>query len=244
MSLLSKTSNPAFSNYFWEDQGIPPKLMTVSGILLKSLVSIIIIATIIVGTWHLYLNGFDVKWFITGGIIASILISAIISIKKHWAHILVPIYTIVKGLFLGGITSLAHSKFPEIPYQAVAVTVITFFVMLLLYQTRIILVTQQFKSVVITAATSIFITYLISWIFGFFGIKSFLWGTSWVAIIFNIVAAIFASLSLLLDFDFIERNKNQAPKYMEWFATWGLLVTIIWLYVEILRLLRKLAIRF
>jgi len=91
---------------------------------------------------------------------------------------------------------------------------------------------------------SIFMVYIISWILSFSGIKSFVWGTSWFAIIFNIVAIIFASLSLLLDFDFIERHKNKSPKYKEWIATWGLLVTIIWLYVEILRLMRKFAIRF
>ena len=86
--------------------------------------------------------------------------------------------------------------------------------------------------------------YIISWILSFFGIKSFIWGTSWIAIGFNIIAATFAALSLLLDFDYIERQKNHAPKYNEWLATWGLLVTIVWLYVEILRLMKKLSIRF
>ena len=121
---------------------------------------------------------------------------------------------------------------------------ITFVVMLMLYQTRIIVVTKQLRSVIITAATSIFMIYIISWILGFFGIKVFIWGTSWPAIIFNILAAIFASLTFLLDFDFIERHKNKSPKYKEWLATWGLLVSLVWLYVEVLRLMKKLAIRF
>lgn len=116
--------------------------------------------------------------------------------------------------------------------------------MLLLYQTRIIVVTKKLRSVVITAATSIFVIYIISWILSFFEIKVFIWGASWPAILFNIAAAIFASLSLLLDFDYIERYKNKSPKYKEWLATWGLLVTLVWLYVEVLRLMRKLAIRF
>ena len=130
------------------------------------------------------------------------------------------------------------------PYQAIGVTIVAFLVTLILYQTRIIVVTKKLKSVIITAVSTIFVVYIISFILGFFGIKSFIWGTSWVAIVFNVIAAIVASLSLLLDFDFIERHKNRAPKYKEWLATWGLLVTLVWLYVEILRLMRKLAIRF
>ncbi len=241
---LGSTSNPAFSNYFWNDPSRSGAKMTVGGILFKSLMCILVIAALTVMIWRLYVNGTDVKWFTTGGMIGAIVISLIISVRKQWAHILVPLYTLAKGCFLGGITTYAYAKFPEIPFQAVGVTIVTFFVMLLLYQTRIVVVTKQLRSVIITAATSIFITYLISWILGFFGMKVFIWGTSWAAIAFNIIAAIFASLSLLLDFDFIERHKNKSPKYMEWLATWGLLVTIIWLYAEILRLLKKFAIRF
>jgi uncharacterized YccA/Bax inhibitor family protein len=88
------------------------------------------------------------------------------------------------------------------------------------------------------------VVYLISWILSFVGIKTYIWGTSWFAIGFNILAAIIASFALLLDFDFIERYKNRAPKYKEWIATWGLLATLIWLYVEVLRLMQKFAMRF
>ena len=241
---LGRTSNPAFSSYFWDNGGFSGKKMTVSGILFKSLFCILVIAAITLGIWYLYVNGTNVRWFTTGGMIGTIIISIVISVRKHWAHILVPMYTLAKGCFLGGITTFVYAKFPNIPYQAVGVTIVTFFVMLFLYQTRIIIVTKQLRSVIITAAASIFVTYIISWILGFFGIRVFIWGTSWPAIIFNIIAAIFASLSLLLDFDFIERHKNKSSKYMEWLATWGLLVTIVWLYAEILRLLKKFAIRF
>jgi len=241
---FNKTSNPAFSNYFFKDDNSASKKMTVRGILFKSLISILVIAAITVGIWKLYVNGTNVRWFTMGGMIAAIVISIVISVRQHWAHILVPLYVIAKGCFLGGITAYAHAKFPDLPYQAIGVTIITFFVMLIFYQTRIIVVTKKFRSVVITAVASIFVVYIISWILSFFGIKSFIWGTSWYAIIFNIVAIVFASLSLLLDFDFIEKHKNKAPKYKEWIATWGLLVTIVWLYVEILRLMKKFAIRF
>ncbi|WP_191858718.1 Bax inhibitor-1/YccA family protein [Hanstruepera ponticola] len=241
---LDKTSNPAFSDYFWNDDNHHSQTMSVTGIIIKSLVSILIIALITAGIWKLYDNGYNVKWFTTGGMLAAIVISIIISVRKHWAKFLVPLYAIAKGCFLGGISSFIQAKFPNMPYQAIGVTIITFFVMLILYQTRIIVVTKKLRSIIITACASIFVTYIISWILGFFGIKVFVWGTSWWAIAFNVVAAIFASLSLLLDFDYIERYKGKAPKEKEWLATWGLLVTLVWLYAEILRLMRKLAIRF
>jgi uncharacterized YccA/Bax inhibitor family protein len=176
--------------------------------------------------------------------LAAIIISIVISVRHHWAHFLVPMYAIAKGFFLGGISSYAHAKFPNMPYQAIGVTIITFFTMLLLYQSRLIIVTKRLRSVIITSASSIFVIYIISWILGFFGIKSFIWGTSWIAIGFNVIAAIVASFTLLLDFSFIEKQKNRAPKHKEWLATWGLLVSLVWLYVEILRFMKKMAIRF
>ena len=117
--------------------------------------------------------------------------------------------------------------------------------MLILYKARIISVTKRFRSVVITAAITIFFIYILHWILTFFGIHlPFIWGTSWTAIVFNCIAVIVASFSLLLDFDFIDRKLGSAPKYYEWVATWGILVTLIWLYIEVLRLMKKLAIRF
>ena len=244
MDLFKKTSNPAFNNYFFGDKDTSPQTMSVNGVFIKSMLSIAIIVIISIGMWKLHARGATIKWYSLGGLLAAIVISIIISVRQHWAHILVPLYAIAKGFFLGAMTVYAHAQFPNLPYQAIGITIVTFIVMLLLYQTRIIVVTKKLRSVIITAATSIFVVYIISWILGFFGIKVFIWGTSWLAIAFNILAAIFASLSLLLDFDYIERHKNKSPKYKEWIATWGLLVTLVWLYMEVLRLMRKLAIKF
>ena len=244
MDLFNKTSNPAFTNHFFGGKSASQKTMTVTGIFIKSMLSITIIVIISIGMWKLHATGAPIKWYSLGGMLAAIIISIVISVRQHWAHILVPMYAIAKGFFLGAMTVYAHAQFPNLPYQAIGITIITFIVMLLLYQTRIIVVTKKLRSVIITAAASIFVIYIISWILSFFGIKVFIWGTSWPAIIFNILAAIFASLSLLLDFDYIERHKNKSPKYKEWLATWGLLVTLVWLYMEVLRLMRKLAIKF
>ncbi len=244
MDLFKKTSNPAFNNYFFGDNRTSSKTMSVTGIFIKSMLSIAIIVIISIGMWKLHASGANIKWYSLVGMLAAIVISIIISFRQHWAHILVPLYAIAKGFFLGAMTVYAHAQFPNLPYQAIGITMVTFIVMLLLYKMRIIVVTKKLRSVIITAAISIFIVYIISWILSFFGIKVFIWGTSWPAIAFNILAAIFASLSCLLDFDYIERHKNKSPKYKEWIATWGLLVTLVWLYMEVLRLIRKLAIRF
>lgn len=241
---FDKTSNPAFSNYFWDNDYSSVAKMSVTGIFIKSLFCIAIIASITVLIWKMYVGGSSIKWFTTGGMISAIAISIVISVRHHWANFLVPLYAIAKGFFLGGISAYAQAKFPNLPYQAIGVTIVTFFVILVLYQTRVIVVTKKLKSVIITVCASIFVVYIISWILSFFGIKSFIWGTSTFAIVFNVVAATFASLALLLDFDYIERHKNRAPKAKEWIATWGLLVTLVWLYVEILRLMKKMAIRF
>jgi len=245
MSLRNfRTSNPVFNGYFWEDGKSTSKKMTVTGIFLKSIISILVIAGITAYLWKLNEAGMSLRWFSLGGMLGAIVISIIISVRQQWAHVLVPLYVIAKGLFLGGFSAYAHQNFPELPYQAIGVTIVTFFVMLILYQLRIIVVTKKLRSVIITATVSIILTYLISWILSFFGIKPYIWGTSWFAIGFNIVAAIVASFALLLDFDYIERYKNKARKHKEWLATWGLLATLIWLYVEVLRLMQKLAIRF
>ncbi|MCA0131587.1 Bax inhibitor-1/YccA family protein [Winogradskyella alexanderae] len=245
MSLRNfKTSNPVFNGYFWEDDRSSSKTMSVLGIFIKSMAGIVIIAAITAYLWKLSEGGMHMRWFTLGGMLGAIVISIVISLRKHWAHILVPLYVVAKGFFLGGFSSYAHRNFPDLPYQAIGVTIVTFFVMLLLYQFRIIVVTKKLRSVIITATISIMVVYIISFILNFFGIKSYIWGTSWFAIAFNILAAIVASFALLLDFDYIERYKGKAPKYKEWLATWGLLATLIWLYVEVLRLMQKLAIRF
>ncbi len=247
MAILNSTSNPAFSRYFW---GRPKyksssNRMSIGGILIKSVLGLSIATAVAAYIWKLYYDGADVQWFLYGGMIGAIVVSAIISFRPYSARHLVLLYAIAKGCFLGAISVYAHKKFPDLPFRAVAITFVTFFVMFFLYKTRIIRVTRQFRSIIISASISIFIIYFISWIIGFFGAtQPILWGTSWFAIIFNVVAAIIASLALLLDFDYIERQVGRAPKWKEWLATWGLLVTLIWLYVEVLRLMRKLAIRF
>ncbi|UOB19085.1 Bax inhibitor-1/YccA family protein [Abyssalbus ytuae] len=240
------TSNPAFTTYFWDKNSYHTfKKMTLGGIILKSFFGLILVTLTAVYTWHLYFKGVDVQWHLYGGMIAALIFSVIISYKHDKAKFFVPLYAIAKGFFLGAVSVFAHKKFPGLPFRAVAVTIVTFFVMLFLYRIRVIKVTRQFRSVIISVSVVIFTLYFINFILHFFNITfPFLWGTSWFAIGFNVITVIVASLSLMLDFDYIERYLGKAPKEKEWITTWGFLVTLIWLYIEVLRLMKKLAIRF
>lgn len=239
------SSNPAFTGYIWKPQRTAKNRMRLGGIFIKSFFCLMLVALTTYYVWNLVNQGVNVKWYTLGGMLAAIFFSLLTSFKRTWAPITTPIYALAKGLFLGGISAYAEQRFPGMPMKAVSITILTFLVMLILYKARIIVVTRRFRSVIISAAITIFFIYIINWILTFFGLSlPFVWGTSWVAIAFNIVASIIASFSLLLDFDFIERKVGKAPKYYEWVATWGLLVTLIWLYIEVLRLMKKLAIRF
>ena len=238
-----RTSNPAFSNYIWSYNKTSNR-MSILGVFFKSIISLGLLSISLWYVWNLVYQGVNVKWYTSGGILAAIVFSILTSYKKRWAPITAPLYAISKGFFLGGFSAIINKQFEGYAMQAVAITVITFLVILLLYQLRIIRVNRRFMNVIYTATFSIMMIYILSWILSFFNIyNGLVWGTSLFAIGFNVIAAVVASLTLLIDFYYIDRQVGRAPKYMEWVATWGLLVSLIWLYVEILRLMKKLAIR-
>ncbi len=241
-----RTSNPAFTGYFWNNsKSYTKEKMSLSGVIFKTFLMLCLVAITASYTWKLFFEGTNIKWYTTIGMFVAIVASLFISFKHSLAKPLLPIYALAKGFFLGGISAYAHKRFPYLPLQAIGVTILTFFVMLFLFKIKIIKVTRQFRAVIITASITIFTVYIISWILSFFGVNvSFIWGTGWFAIAFNVIAAIVASFSLLLDFYYIDRQLGRAPKEKEWLATWGFLITLIWLYIEVLRLLKKLAIRF
>lgn len=127
MRFLDKTTNPAFTSYFFNNNTPSTKKMTVTGIFIKSMLSICIMTIISIGVWKLYRDGVDIKWYSMGGMLAAIIISIVISVRQHWAHILVPLYAIAKGFFLGATTAYIHAQFPDFPYQAIGITMVTFF---------------------------------------------------------------------------------------------------------------------
>ena len=162
--------------------------------------------------------------------------------KPMTSHILGPVYAVGQGLFVGALSKMFDATYSGIVVQAVGTTLAVFGVMLFLYRTRILRVTDKFRRIVIGATLGVMVFYLASFVFSMFGANvSFLSSSSGVGILFSLFVAGLAAFNLALDFDFIERGEAMGlPRRMEWFAALGLLVTLVWLYLEVLRLLAKL----
>jgi uncharacterized YccA/Bax inhibitor family protein len=179
---------------------------------------------------------------IFGGLIAAIAIS----FKPNWAGYLAPLYGLLEGLFIGGISAILNAafaeKYPGLIMQAVGLTFGVAIAMFLLYNFRIIRATEKFKSVIFTATLGIGIFYLLTMVLRLFGVNvGFMYDSSLLSIGISLFIVAIAALNLILDFDMIEQGAERgAPKFMEWYGAFGLLVTLVWLYLEILRLLSKL----
>jgi uncharacterized YccA/Bax inhibitor family protein len=180
--------------------------------------------------------------FLIAAIIGTLILSIIIIVKKTTAPYLAPLYCVAQGLLLGTISLFMEQRYPGIVTQAIVATFGVALGLLFAYKTRIIQATANFKLGVFAATAGIAFIYLISFVAGFFGLNvPVIHDSSNLGIAFSIFVVIIAALNLVLDFDFIENGeKVGAPKYMEWYAAFGLMVTLIWLYMEILRLLAKM----
>jgi len=183
-------------------------------------------------------------WVIGGGI-GGLITALVTAFRPKSAGISAPIYAIFEGLLLGGISAIFESMYPGVVMRAVLLTLAVFFAMLFLYRSGIIKVTKKLQMGIFAATAGIAVVYLVSFIGSFFGMEfSFLHGNSNFSIGFSLVVVAIAALNLVMDFSFIERaTESGSPKYMEWYGAFGLMVTLIWLYLEILRLLSKLASR-
>ena len=218
--------------------------MTLDGAVNKIAISL---AVLLFAAYYTYTNA--VMNFVWVGSIGGFIVALVTIYKKEWAPVTVPIYAVLEGLALGGLSKLYAEMFePGIVPQAISLTLGILIALLFAYKTKIIKVTENFKLGVFAATMGLLIVYLISYFMSVFG------GTglpimnpanaSVLSIGFSIFVIVIASLNLVMDFDFIEKGvENGAPKYMEWYSAFGLLVTLIWLYVEILRLLAKLSSR-
>lgn len=180
--------------------------------------------------------------FLWGGLIAGLVIVLLAVWKTHYSPILAPMYALAEGLFVGTLTAMYAQLYDGIVFHAVSLTIGMLFVMLFLYQSRIIVVTQKLRSGIIMATAAVALLYLATWILSFFGIQMpMIHEGGLLGIGFSLLVIGIASMNLLLDFDLFEKGEQQgAPKYMEWFAAMGLLITLVWLYIEFLRLLSKL----
>lgn len=228
-----------------ETIAIQQETMTVSGAINKSFMLLFMLLTTACITWWLAFNGYNPLVLTIGGAIVGFILVLIAAFKPHTSTWVAPGYALFEGLFIGGISAFFEASYPGIVIQAVSCTFITFIVCFTLYKYKIVKVTERFKSIVIAATLAIMTYYLLSWILSFFmTFEPVHHGNSLMSIGISVFVIVIAALNLFLDFDEIEKGAaKQMPKYMEWFSAMGLMITLVWLYVEFLRLLSKLSSR-
>jgi uncharacterized YccA/Bax inhibitor family protein len=242
-----RTGNPALSDQTF--RALPysgeQEAMTIQGTVNKTGLLLLCVILTAGWTWHRFFQTSDpasVAVWVTIGAVGGLILALITVFKQTWAPVTAPIYALLEGLFIGGISSIAESQYPGIVIQAVGLTFGTLVALLAAYSSGLIKATENFKLGVAAATGGIFLVYLVSMVLGLFGIRvPYIYESGLFGIGFSLFVVVVAALNLVLDFDFIEQGaKSGAPKYMEWYGAFGLMVTLIWLYIEILRLLIKL----
>nr|WP_315144280.1 Bax inhibitor-1/YccA family protein [uncultured Flavobacterium sp.] len=251
---FNNSNNPFLNSKTFKNQGNSNEVheatiidfaseMTLSGTINKSMVLFLLLTAAASTTWWMAFNGMNPILPAIGGAIIGLILVVIAAFKPQLSPYLAPGYAVFEGLFIGAISAIFEAKYPGIVLQAVGATFVTFLVCFGLYKYKIVKVTEQFKSVVIAATLAIATYYLISWIFSMF--TSFTpvhYDNSLMSIGISAFVIIIAALNLFLDFDRIEQGVAQKmPKYMEWYGAMGLIITLVWLYIEFLRLLSKLS---
>lgn len=248
---LFKSGNPTLSekNFGAREYTGYTDAMTVRGTLNKFGFMFLMLLGTAFYSWKEFATGGNVQPLMWTGAIGGLVVAFVIMFKKEWAPYLAPLYGLLEGLFIGAISAYYNAAFadkaPNIIMNAVGLTFGTVIAMYFLYSFKIIQATQKFKAVIVTATAGIAIFYLLAIVLRMFGVQmAFLHEGSLFGIGFSLVVVAIAALNLILDFDMIERGAEAgAPKYMEWYGAFGLMVTIVWLYLEILRLLSKLSSR-
>lgn len=245
-----RTANPALNDKTFTGLAgyvDADRAMTVQGTVNKSGVLLMCVIGGAAWTWHLFYQTATpdpaavMPWMI-GGAIGGFIVALVTIFKQQWAPVTSPIYAVLEGLFVGGLSSIAESQYPGIVIQAVGLTFGTLVALLLAYSSGMVKATENFKLGVMAATGGIFVVYLVSLVLNLFGVGvPYIYDNGLIGIGFSLFVVVIAALNLVLDFDFIESGaRGGLPKYMEWYAAFGLMVTLIWLYIEILRLLIKL----
>jgi uncharacterized YccA/Bax inhibitor family protein len=240
-----RSGNPVLSNStFTEVARGFSRPMTLTGVVNRSILLLLLVAGTSAGVWT-YSSSHPSAIYpaVMVGTLGGFVVAMATSFKRNWAPITSPIYAVLEGLFIGGISLVMEQRFPGLVLQAVLLTFGVMFALLAAYQSRIIRPSQTFKAVIVGATFGIVIVYLVSMALQLFfhaGIP-LITDNGPIGIIFSLVVVGIAALNLVLDFDFIENGvASGAPKWMEWYAAFALTVTLVWLYIEILRLLSKM----
>ena len=240
-----RTGNPTLNEKSFRVEHTGTDAMTIGGTVNKTAILLLLLTITFMWSWKRVMAYGDMAaifpWVI-GALIASLVFLFITIFKKTAAPISAPGYALAEGVLLGAISAIFELQYPGIVFQAILLTFGTLFALLGAYKSGLIKATENFKLGVVAATGGIALVYLISFVMSFFGGGfGFIHDSGPLGIGFSIFVIIIAALNLVLDFDFIEEGaKRGAPKYMEWYGAFGLLVTLVWLYIEILRLLSKL----
>ncbi|MCB0405244.1 MAG: Bax inhibitor-1/YccA family protein [Bdellovibrionales bacterium] len=241
-----RTSNPALSDKaFGAATAVSPTdRMTIQGTVNKTGVLLLLVIAAASYTWREFYSTWDpssVAPWIWVGAFGGFAVAMVTIFKKEWAPITAPLYAVLEGLFLGAVSATFEAQYPGIVIQAVGLTFGTLLALLAAYKSQMIRATENFKLGVVAATGGICLLYFVSIVLGFFGIPiSFIHSSGTAGILFSVFVVVIAALNLVLDFDFIENAAYRGvPKHMEWYGAFGLLVTLVWLYLEILRLLAK-----
>lgn len=216
--------------------------MTINGTVNKTAMSLAVLMVAAMYVWGKGTQGQLPMFWVWGGVIGGFVVALATAFKPVWAPYTTPLYAALEGLALGGISYVFEQSYPGIVAQAVFLTFGTLGALLFAYRSGLIRATENFKLGVFAATGGIGLVYLLSFVLGFFGISvPLIHSSGTFGILFSVFVVVIAALNLVLDFDFIEQGAERgAPKYMEWYGAFGLLVTLVWLYLEILRLLAKL----
>jgi len=219
--------------------------MTLNGTVNKTGILLVCAVATAAWTWSVFLQSHDMAdvmpWMLLG-VFGGFICALVTMFKKEWSPVTAPIYALLEGLFLGGLSAMIDLRYPGIAFQAVGLTFGTLFVLLIAYRSGLIPVTDKLRMGIVAATGGIALLYLLEMILGMFGIHfGAINGSGVIGIGFSLFVVAIAALNLVLDFDFIERGVQYgAPKYMEWYGAFGIIVTLVWLYLEILRLLSKM----
>ncbi|HWF39584.1 MAG TPA: Bax inhibitor-1/YccA family protein [Candidatus Acidoferrales bacterium] len=247
MPQLMRTSNPALNDQAFrgEHAAFGEQAMTVKGTVNKTGILLLCAVATAAWTWNIFLHTHTAEAvgpLALVGVIGGLIFAIATIFKKTWAPVTAPLYALCEGLVLGSVSAILELRFPGIAIEAVSLTFGTLVCLLLAYRSGLIRVTDKFRLGVVAATGGIALFYVIEMVLGLFHINFVaVNGAGAIGIGFSVFVVIIASLNLVLDFDFIENGARAGvPKYMEWYGAFGLMVTLIWLYFEILQLLSKL----
>ena len=243
LDMFGRSGNPTLSDATFADiENVNQETMTLQGTVNKVGILLALVVLSAAYTWNVYFQTGNPGALMPIGLFGGMIFALITIFKKEWSMFTAPIYAILEGLFLGGISAIFENMYPGIVIQATGLTFGTLASLLVLYKTGIIKPTENFRLMVVSATMGIALLYVVSIIMNMSGTEiGFIHSNGPFGIGFSLFVVGIAALNLVLDFDFIEEgSEKNAPKYMEWFGAFALMVTLIWLYLEMLRLLAKL----